>query len=111
MAITETQKSRTTRARDKNPPQLTKPHAKPGPKFKNGPRTAARFEKNDRRQEFKFSKKEALDAVTFLQKIAHHGPDLDVALPLAGHLNKFRSALAQEIEEAKVQTSITSFLK
>ncbi|KAF8192268.1 hypothetical protein K438DRAFT_1762267 [Mycena galopus ATCC 62051] len=33
--------------------------------------------------EFQFSKKEAWDAVTFFQKIAHHQPDLDVAFPLA----------------------------
>ncbi|KAJ7876696.1 hypothetical protein B0H14DRAFT_3787464 [Mycena olivaceomarginata] len=68
-------------------------------------------EEDSQEPEFKFSKKEALDAVAFVQKIVHHRPDLDVALPLAGHLNKFRSALAQEVEEAKVQTSITSFLK
>ncbi|KAJ7730499.1 hypothetical protein B0H14DRAFT_2640224 [Mycena olivaceomarginata] len=65
-------------------------------------------EEDSQEPEFKFSKKEALDAVAFVQKIAHHRPDLDVALPLAEHLNKFCSALAQEVEEAKVQTSITS---
>ncbi|KAJ7836583.1 hypothetical protein B0H14DRAFT_2589648 [Mycena olivaceomarginata] len=61
--------------------------------------------------EFQFSKQEALNAVAFLQKIAHHRPDLDVALPLVGQLGKFRSALAQEMEEGKVQTTITSFFK
>ncbi|KAJ7797880.1 hypothetical protein B0H14DRAFT_3546715 [Mycena olivaceomarginata] len=50
MAITETQKSRTIRARDKNPPAPSNPRAKPGPKPKNGPRTAARLkEMNDDR--------------------------------------------------------------
>jgi hypothetical protein len=68
-------------------------------------------EEDPQEPEFKFSKKGALDTVAFLQKIAHHRPDLDVALPPAGHVNKFRSALAQEVEEAKVQISITSFLK
>ena len=52
-----------------------------------------------------------MDAVAFLQRIVHHWPDLDVALPLAGHLNRLHSALAQEVEEVKIQTSITSFLK
>ncbi|KAJ7870614.1 hypothetical protein B0H14DRAFT_3439967 [Mycena olivaceomarginata] len=179
MAITETQKSRTIRARDKNPPAPSKPRAKPGPKPKNGPRTAARFERDERRRdltyhnwtevfdymednkddsrkkvieqedfdseflrfadgeegtreileylklrdeddqdednlqepEFQFSKQEALNAVAFFQHIAHHRPDLDVALPLVGQLGKFRSALAQEMEEGKVQTTITSFFK
>ncbi|KAJ7480339.1 hypothetical protein B0H11DRAFT_2233467 [Mycena galericulata] len=68
-------------------------------------------EEDPQEPEFKFSKNEALNAVAFLQKVAHHRPDLDMALPLAGHLNKFRSALAQEVEESKVQTSITSFFK
>ncbi|KAJ7435991.1 hypothetical protein B0H11DRAFT_1937097 [Mycena galericulata] len=68
-------------------------------------------EEDPQEPEFKFSKNEALNAVAFLQKVAHHRPDLDVALPLAGHLNKFRSALMQEVEESKVQTSITSFFK
>jgi hypothetical protein len=58
--------------------------------------------------EFQFSKQEALNAVAFLQNIAHHRPDLDVALPQVGQLGKFRSALAQEMEEGKVQTTITS---
>ncbi|KAJ7712474.1 hypothetical protein B0H14DRAFT_3523917 [Mycena olivaceomarginata] len=259
MAITETQKSRTIRARVKNPPALSKPRAKPGPKPKNGPHTAAHFERDERRRdlmyhnwtevfdymednkddsqrkvvayfatrldakggklfftqsallvaedpnarsmkrarivtcpevdaalalwardmeqkrleygfrnnireatidelldppivqedfdsevlhfadgeegtreileylklrdeddqdeedlqepEFQFSKQEALNAVAFLQNIAHHRPDLDVALPLVGQLRKFRSALAQEMEEGKVQTTITSFFK
>ncbi|KAJ7814358.1 hypothetical protein B0H14DRAFT_2604227 [Mycena olivaceomarginata] len=61
--------------------------------------------------EFQFSKQEALNAVAFLQNIAHHQPDLDVALPLVGQLRKFRSALAQEMEEGKIQTTITSFFK
>ncbi|KAJ7834821.1 hypothetical protein B0H14DRAFT_3142273 [Mycena olivaceomarginata] len=61
--------------------------------------------------EFQFSKQEALNAVAFLQNIAHHRPDLDVALPLVGQLGKFHSALAQEMEEGKVQTTITSFFK
>ncbi|KAJ7876366.1 hypothetical protein B0H14DRAFT_3543816 [Mycena olivaceomarginata] len=188
MAITETQKSRTIRARDKNPPAPSKPRAKPGPKPKDRPRTAARFERDERQlkeaestfadvlqtlrrdrclrgeeatidelldpqieqedfdseflrfaegeegtreileylklrdedeqdeedlqePEFQFSKQEALNAVAFLPNIAHHRPDLDVALPLVGQLGKFRSALAQEMEEGKVQTTITSFFK
>ena len=47
MAITKTQKLRTIRARHKNPPPPTKPHAKPGLKPKNGPCTAARFERDE----------------------------------------------------------------
>ncbi|KAJ7160665.1 hypothetical protein C8R43DRAFT_947873 [Mycena crocata] len=58
-----------------------------------------------------FSKKEAIAAAQFLQKVAHYRPDLEAALPLAGCLYKFCSALAQEVEEAKVQTNITSFFK
>ncbi|KAJ7871999.1 hypothetical protein B0H14DRAFT_2570510 [Mycena olivaceomarginata] len=61
--------------------------------------------------EFQFSKPEALNAEDFLQNIAHHRPDLDVALPLVGQLGKFCSALAQEMEEGKVRTTITSFFK
>jgi hypothetical protein len=61
--------------------------------------------------EFQFSKQEALNAAAFLQNIAHHWPDLDVALPLVGQLGKFCSALAQEMKEGKVQTTITSFFK
>ncbi|KAJ7852622.1 hypothetical protein B0H14DRAFT_2580793 [Mycena olivaceomarginata] len=60
---------------------------------------------------FNFSKKDAMAAAEFLQKVAHHRPDLEVALPLAGNLHKFRSALSQEVEETKVQTNITSFFK
>ncbi|KAF8170540.1 hypothetical protein K438DRAFT_1773771 [Mycena galopus ATCC 62051] len=116
---------------------LFRPCAKPGPKPKNGPHTAARFERDEQRQdlmyydwtqvfdymednkadsqkqvvayfatrpdaeggklsftqsalepEFQFSK-EALDAVTFLQKIVDHQPELDMALPLVGQLTKF----------------------
>ncbi|KAJ7850790.1 hypothetical protein B0H14DRAFT_3663793 [Mycena olivaceomarginata] len=54
MAITETQKSRTIRARDKNPPAPSKPRAKPGPKPKDRPRTAARFERDERRQDLTY---------------------------------------------------------
>ncbi|KAJ7844602.1 hypothetical protein B0H14DRAFT_3686410 [Mycena olivaceomarginata] len=54
MAITETQKSRTIRARVKNPPALSKPRAKPGPKPKNGPHTAARFERDERRRDLMY---------------------------------------------------------
>ncbi|KAJ7850897.1 hypothetical protein B0H14DRAFT_3451674 [Mycena olivaceomarginata] len=54
MAITETQKSRTIRARVKNPPAPSKPRAKPGPKPKNGPRTAARFERDERRRDLTY---------------------------------------------------------
>jgi hypothetical protein len=50
-------------------------------------------------------------AVAFHQNIAHHRPDLDVALLLVGELGKCRAALAQEMEEGKVQTTITSFFK
>jgi hypothetical protein len=55
MAITQPQKNRTVRARDKNPPKLDKPRAKPGPKAKNAPRTAAQFEKDERREDLTFS--------------------------------------------------------
>ena len=46
MAITKTQKTCTIRARDNNPPPPTKPRAKPGPKPKNGPHTAACFDRD-----------------------------------------------------------------
>ncbi|KAJ7853183.1 hypothetical protein B0H14DRAFT_2580573 [Mycena olivaceomarginata] len=100
MAITETQKSRTIRARDKNPPAPSKPRAKPGPKPKDRPRTAARFERDEPSSVTRTSRTKEI-----------HRPDLDVALPLVGQLGKFRSALAQEMEEGKVQTTITSFFK
>ncbi|KAJ7034051.1 hypothetical protein C8F04DRAFT_1260316 [Mycena alexandri] len=54
MAIIESQKSRTIRARDKNPPKSSKPRAKPGPKPKAGPRTTARFDKDARREDLTF---------------------------------------------------------
>ncbi|KAJ6512873.1 hypothetical protein C8R45DRAFT_920649 [Mycena sanguinolenta] len=49
-------------------------------------------EEEEAGEEFKFCKKE-------------------MALPLDGHLQKFSSAIAQEVEEAKVQTEITSYFK
>ena len=49
MTITGPQKSRTVRARDKAPVKPTKAGTKPGSKTK-GPRTAARFEKDDTRR-------------------------------------------------------------
>ncbi|KAJ7035712.1 hypothetical protein C8F04DRAFT_1181986 [Mycena alexandri] len=54
MAIIDSQKSRTIRARDKNPPKSSKPRAKPGPKPKAGPRTTARFDKDARREDLTF---------------------------------------------------------
>ncbi|KAJ7764460.1 hypothetical protein B0H14DRAFT_2633580 [Mycena olivaceomarginata] len=39
--------------------------------------------------EFQFSKHEALNAVAFLQNIAHHRPDLDVALPVRTTITSF----------------------
>ncbi|KAJ7746210.1 hypothetical protein B0H14DRAFT_2637014 [Mycena olivaceomarginata] len=54
MAITESQKSRDVRARDKNPPKPTKPQAKPGPKPGQKPRTAARFSKDERHQDLTY---------------------------------------------------------
>ncbi|KAJ7858917.1 hypothetical protein B0H14DRAFT_2577480 [Mycena olivaceomarginata] len=54
MAITESQKSRTVRARDKNQPKPTKPRANPGPKPGQKPRTAARFNKDDRHQDLTY---------------------------------------------------------
>ncbi|KAF8212652.1 hypothetical protein K438DRAFT_1751092 [Mycena galopus ATCC 62051] len=51
--------------------------------YLNGRNDEEEDEEDSEEPEFKFSKKEALDAVAFLQKIAHHRPDLDVALPLA----------------------------
>ncbi|KAJ7659641.1 hypothetical protein DFH06DRAFT_1130412 [Mycena polygramma] len=57
------------------------------------------------------SKKDVIAAAEFLQKVAHHRPDLEAVLPLTGCLHKFRSAPAQEVEEAKVQSNITSFFK
>ncbi|KAJ6471411.1 hypothetical protein C8R45DRAFT_1104380 [Mycena sanguinolenta] len=53
MTITGPQKSRTVRARDKAPVKPTKAGTKPGPKTK-GPRTAARFEKDGRRQDLTY---------------------------------------------------------
>jgi hypothetical protein len=61
--------------------------------------------------EFNFSKKDAMAAVDLIQKIVRHRPDLEVALPLGGYLHKFRVAMGQEVEDAKVQTNITSFFK
>ncbi|KAJ6459198.1 hypothetical protein C8R47DRAFT_994754, partial [Mycena vitilis] len=54
MAINKPQKSRTIRARDKNPPPPTKPRAKCGPKPKNGPHTTARFKKDEQRQDLTY---------------------------------------------------------
>jgi hypothetical protein len=54
MTITEPQKCRAVRAKGKNPPNPTKERAKPGPKPKNPPRTAARFEKDERRQDLTY---------------------------------------------------------
>ncbi|KAJ7929402.1 hypothetical protein B0H13DRAFT_1859872 [Mycena leptocephala] len=68
MAITQPQKSRTVRVRDKNPPKLDKPRAKPGPKAKNAPRTAARFEKDERREDLTFS-----DWVQVFEYMEEHG--------------------------------------
>ncbi|KAJ6467030.1 hypothetical protein DFH09DRAFT_1112108 [Mycena vulgaris] len=99
MAITEPTKSRATRARDENPPKSSKPRAKPGPKAKNGPRTTARFAKDEC----------VMAAVDFLQKTVQHRPDLDEALPLGGYLHRFRASMVHEVEEAKVQRDITSF--
>ncbi|KAJ7879771.1 hypothetical protein B0H14DRAFT_3434872 [Mycena olivaceomarginata] len=39
--------------------------------------------------EFQFSKHEALNAVAFLQNIAHHRPDLDVSLPVRTTITSF----------------------
>jgi hypothetical protein len=68
MAITQPQKSRTVRVRDKNPPKLDKPRAKPGPKAKNAPRTAARFEKDERHEDLTFS-----DWVQVFEYMEEHG--------------------------------------
>jgi hypothetical protein len=61
--------------------------------------------------EFNFSKKDTMAAVDLLQKIVHHRPDLDVALPLGGYLHKFRAEMLREVEDAKVQTNLMSFFK
>ncbi|KAJ7823004.1 hypothetical protein B0H13DRAFT_2446610 [Mycena leptocephala] len=128
MAINQPQKSRTVRARDKNPPKLDKPRAKPGPKAKNafadGDAGVDQILDYIRKQdedsdddkeapepEFNFSKKDAMAAVDLIQKIVRHRPDLEVALPLGGYLHKCRAAMGQEVEDAKVQTNIMSFFK
>ncbi|KAJ7778563.1 hypothetical protein B0H14DRAFT_2631397 [Mycena olivaceomarginata] len=54
MAITEPQKSGAIRARNKNPPKLTKERTKPGPKPKNGPHTAALFDKDKQCQDLTY---------------------------------------------------------
>ncbi|KAJ7900706.1 hypothetical protein B0H14DRAFT_2556159 [Mycena olivaceomarginata] len=61
--------------------------------------------------EFKFKSKDAMAAAELLQQIVQHRPDLEMALPLGRALREFRAAMAQEGEESKVQTSITSFFK
>ncbi|KAJ7840410.1 hypothetical protein B0H14DRAFT_3458158 [Mycena olivaceomarginata] len=55
MAPTESQKSRKVRERDKNPPKPKQP-AKPGPEpAKNLPRTSARYERDERREDLTYS--------------------------------------------------------
>ncbi|KAJ7803589.1 hypothetical protein B0H14DRAFT_2613204 [Mycena olivaceomarginata] len=61
--------------------------------------------------EFKSKSKDAMAAAELLQQIVQHRPDLEMALPLGRALREFRAAMAQEGEESKVQTSITSFFK
>ncbi|KAJ7510343.1 hypothetical protein B0H11DRAFT_2415430 [Mycena galericulata] len=96
MAIIKPQKSRTIQARDKNPPSPSKSRGKPGPKPKNGLHTVARFDSQALYMEdHSLSQKQVV-------------ANLDLALPVAGHLNKFRSPLTQEVEESKAPNS---FLK
>ncbi|KAF8146443.1 hypothetical protein K438DRAFT_1780943 [Mycena galopus ATCC 62051] len=55
MAVTESQKICTVRARDKNPPKLQKERAKPGPKPKQVHHTAAHFGKDERCQDLTYA--------------------------------------------------------
>ncbi|KAJ7935028.1 hypothetical protein B0H13DRAFT_1854733 [Mycena leptocephala] len=55
-------------------------------------------EEDPEESEFKFSKKEAMEV-----------DYLEMALPLGGYLHKFQTAMAQEVEESKIQTDITLF--
>ncbi|KAF8195291.1 hypothetical protein K438DRAFT_1760947 [Mycena galopus ATCC 62051] len=72
MAITETQKSRTICARDKSPPLPTaKARAKPGPKLRNGPHTAAHFEKDQWCQDLTYHDKDSTAASSLPAPIAN----------------------------------------
>ncbi|KAJ7789686.1 hypothetical protein B0H14DRAFT_2626986 [Mycena olivaceomarginata] len=66
-------------------------------------------EEDPEESEFKFKSKDAMAAAELLQQIVQHRPDLDMALPLGRFLREFRAAMAQEGEESKIQTNITSF--
>jgi hypothetical protein len=59
--------------------------------------------------EFGFSKKEALEAAEFLEKVLHARPDFEVSMPLGTQLRRFRTAMRQEMEVTKVQTDIGLF--
>ncbi|KAJ7900709.1 hypothetical protein B0H14DRAFT_2556162 [Mycena olivaceomarginata] len=133
MAITESQKSLTVCTRDKNPPKPMKPQAKPGPKPGQKPGTAARFRKDERHQDLTYHDWVQTQRTRTPRT---HRPSLLLTFPpaltrtvancdllnlrcqkisnertLGWALRDFRAAMAQEGEENKVQTSITSLFK
>ncbi|KAF8146815.1 hypothetical protein K438DRAFT_2091829 [Mycena galopus ATCC 62051] len=60
-------------------------------------------------QEDVFSKKEALVAAEYLEKVLRARPDFEMSMPLGSQLRQFRAAMKQEMEVTKVQTTIGSF--
>jgi hypothetical protein len=77
--------------------------------MKASDRDADEDEEELEESEFGFSKKEALEAAEFLEKVLHARPDFEVSMPLGTQLRRFRTAMRQEMEVTKVQTDIGLF--